>query len=195
MLHKSLRARSPYCLAAARTASEGSMLKPRMMASEAKARSISLLVMSLAAASRKRGCTLSCGREPMAAFTASKAPVASACTALCLSARLTPYSCYAGCWYQGLHSVLWQGAYGRLHSLQSSCRISLHSSRVSTTQGGVSLCGHQLRRGALIPCPGTVYMVSNAGNLLWLSTLERLCHVKTAHSNAFGRSLQEMTQL
>ncbi len=38
-------------------------------------------MMSLAAASRKRGCTLSCGSEPMAAFTASRAPVASACAA------------------------------------------------------------------------------------------------------------------
>ena len=55
------------------------MLKPRMMPSEAKAKSTSLRVMSLAAASKKRGCTLSCGRAPIAALTASRAPVASAC--------------------------------------------------------------------------------------------------------------------
>jgi len=55
------------------------MLKPRIIPPEANARSTSLLVMSLAAVKRKRGNTLSWGSDPMAAFTASNAPVASAC--------------------------------------------------------------------------------------------------------------------
>ncbi len=72
--HAARARRAPSCFAAACTASLGSWLNPRMMPSDAKARSTSEAVMSLAAASRKRSATRSCAATPRRSGSARRGP-------------------------------------------------------------------------------------------------------------------------
>ncbi len=74
--HAARARRAPSCFAAACTASLGSWLNPRMMPSDAKARSTSEAVMSLAAASRKRSATRSCAAVPRRSGSARRGPAA-----------------------------------------------------------------------------------------------------------------------